>query len=147
MEMLRLYVSRSFALAAAIVLIAASVRAAQAGTEILNQMLSFDEPSAIAGLREVLLLAAIALATGMCAILIAPRAAVGKYKIAGGKIVHDIRQVDTRDGTARSSNDSSMLSVEMDTSMPAERLMPRAHMSASASASSPPREKVSPRGR
>lgn len=154
MDLLRRYVSWSLALAAAIVLIAASARAAQAGTEVLNGLLSLDTSSDIPALREVLLLAAIALATGICAILIAPRSAAGRYKTVGGRIVHDMRQGESSGGTTQSGHDGFAHSVEMNAGTRPDMLTSRSAsgsratpMSNDASEPSPPREEVSPRRR
>lgn len=85
MESQRRYLSWSLAIIAAISLIFAGVRGAQAGLVALKALSVFDLPEFVTEMSDTLILAGFALLAGTCAILVAPHRVLVAYKIIASR--------------------------------------------------------------
>jgi hypothetical protein len=72
MERERRYISLLLAFVAAVTLLSGSVRGAQSGADIVRYLLSLNLAHVVADMSDTIMLAAVAMVSGTCAILIAP---------------------------------------------------------------------------
>lgn len=100
MERERRYLSMLLAFVAAVMLVAGGVRAAQSGPDLMRFLLSLNLAQVVSDMRDTIMLAAVALVTGTCAILIAPYPGVKLYRT-----VPNNQQVGDRDFNVRLSRD------------------------------------------
>lgn len=100
MERERRYLSMLLAFVAAVMLVAGSVRAAQSGPDMMRFLLSLNLAQVVSDMRDTIMLAAVALVTGTCAILIAPYPGARVYRT-----IPNNQQVGNRDFNVRLSRD------------------------------------------
>jgi len=72
MERERRYISLLLAFVAAVTLVSGSARGAQSGADIVRYLLSLNLAHVVSDMSDTIMLAAVALVSGTCAILIAP---------------------------------------------------------------------------
>jgi hypothetical protein len=98
MERQRRYLAWLFAVAAATALMFAGIRGAQVGLDALRQLTLFKVASFATDMRDTLVLAAIAILVGTCAILIAPQHMTMVYRIVSDKHEKGIKVRDVQPG-------------------------------------------------
>lgn len=96
MERERRYISLLLAFIAAVTLVSGSVRGAQSGADIVRYLLSLNLAHVVSDMSDTIMLVAVALVSGTCAILIAPYHGARVYRP-----IHNKRVVGNRNGNAR----------------------------------------------
>ena len=121
MERQRRYLAWLFALVAVTTLMFAGIRGAQVALDALRQLTLFKLAPFATDVRDTLVLAGIAILTGTCAILIAPRRVTMVYRIVSDKHEKGIEVRDMQPGL------SNIHFMRIDTRMHAHGDQPALH--------------------